>query len=191
MDFIDKRQALPPGAMVPTAAGPNIGPTPREETNAVLRPDAEQLMQNAPAGRCLRPGCSGTLGVRRGQIKTLAAGGVLQLENSERCRRQSFVCCQRCGTVVPVSHPLQQKLDSDWRDRERLDQLERERAEKARQAAAAAPAAKAAATNPVLALPDLAEALAHEQTRLRADHEALGRRVAELERRLAATEHPF
>jgi hypothetical protein len=189
--MFEPKQPLPPGANVSLASGPVITPTPRDETNAVLPANATQLMEQAPPGVCIRPHCGGRLLVRRGLVKISGAGGVLTLEDSPRCQRQSYVCCSKCGCPVPQEHVMQKQLDADWLAREALDRAEAERAAQQRQLAAAAPAAKAAATNSVLSLPDLAESLAHNLDRLRRDHEALTARVAVLERRLAEVDHPF
>jgi hypothetical protein len=184
-----EKTVLPAGASTTTAAGPNFtAPQPHPDQVPTLRPDANELMANAPPGRCIRRGCSGQLGVRRGIIRIPTGAGLYANEDSERCRRQSYVACQLCGTVVPVSHPLQQKLDADWRAVEEKEKAERERQQKA--AAAAGPAKPVQPINPVVGLPEQTNANTDDIARLRRDHQALQQRVAALERK-ASDGTPF
>jgi hypothetical protein len=112
-----------------------------------------------------------------------AGPGVNKLEDSERCRRQSFVSCVLCNTVVPINHPAQQKLDSDWRAVEEKEKAQRERQQKA--AAAAGPAKPATPINPIVTVDVLAQSAFDEVSRLRVDHQRLQQRVADLEKKLS------
>jgi hypothetical protein len=187
MPLAEKPPPLAPGAATLTTIGPAIA-APHPDQVPVLRPDADELMTNAPPNRCIRRGCSGALGVRKGVVMVPAGPGVNKLEDSERCRRQSFISCVLCNTVVPVNHPAQQKLDSDWRAVEEKEKAERERQQRAAQAAGPV---KVAPVNPVVGLPEQTNANTDDIARLRRDHQALQQRVAALESKLAGDRSPF
>jgi hypothetical protein len=185
MDFASTTQAPAlPGAVTIMGAGPTIGGFDLD-TVPTLPPDADALMANAPADRCIRKGCSGKLGVHRGVVSIHAANGVLKLEDSDRCRRQSYVACEDCNMVVPVNHPMQVKLDADWRAVEAKDKSERERVAKA--VVSSAPA-KATPINPVMSMADAIEAAHDLIARMIGENERLVRRVAALEKKMAALE---
>src|SRR5215831_11189001 len=92
------RHAMRPGEPARTA-GFRLSDNPQIPAFSPVQ--ARQQMAHAPVDRCLRPGCAGKLGVTRGVIRVESSPGVYdKLEDSERCRRQSYVACTVCRTPV-------------------------------------------------------------------------------------------
>jgi hypothetical protein len=182
-----EKTVLPPGASVPGMSGPTIGGF-RLESVPTLPPLADEWMKQAPPNRCIVPGCSGKLAVFRGVVALpAAAGSANRLEDSDRCKRQSYVACERCRTPVPVTHPRQVALDQEWQALEAKEKAEAERLAKLR---ALSPPAPVQAINPAVTLDALAQSAFDEAARLRRDHQALQQRVAALERK-ASDGTPF
>jgi hypothetical protein len=171
----------PAGANTPLASGPVIA-TPHPDQVPILRPDAGALAAEAPPDRCIRRGCGGKLGVRGGIVKVDGGNGVAILEDSYRCRRQSYIACQRCGTTVPVNHPMQVKLDADWQAQDAKDKAEAERLAKRPPAPAAQP------INSALSMPDAIQALCDRLERRDAEQQQLVYRLAAMEKRVIALE---
>src|SRR5262249_52612787 len=107
------KEFLPPGAATLAGTGPTIAGF-RLESVPTLPANAEALAAQAPGNRCIMPGCSGRLGVYKGVIKVADAGGLAKLEDSYRCKKQSYVACELCRTPVPATHPRQLELDQQW-----------------------------------------------------------------------------
>jgi hypothetical protein len=129
---------LPAGAATPLVGGPVIA-SPRPECVPTFPPIALEWAKHAPPNKCIRPGCGGSLAVFQGIIYVDAGGvgGARRVEDSDRCRRKSYFGCSRCRLPVPLDHPMQVKLDADWRALEAKEKAEAERLAKA--AAAASP----------------------------------------------------
>ena len=85
----DAPQVAPPGAAAPSGfSGPVIpGTGARAEQVPTLASNAKEMMDRAPPGRCIKPGCSGQLSVFRGVVMVEGGNGTKLLEASERCRR--------------------------------------------------------------------------------------------------------
>jgi hypothetical protein len=187
----DDQPALP-GAPSPSGfSGPVIpGTGQRLEQAATLAGNAEALMAQAPPDRCLRPGCSGKLGVFRGTVLVDGGGGVKTPEVSERGKRQSFIACMNCRFPVPVNHPRQIALDKEWEQREALDRQEADRA--AKQAAAAK--ANPPQSPPINAMMNVVEAVEAAHDRLNRHDAEIARlvhRVAVLEKALKEHGQPI
>jgi hypothetical protein len=178
-----------PGAAVPAGfSGPVIEGY-RSEMVPTLAANAEELMNRAPPNRCIKPGCGGQLSVFTGILMTDAGNGVKRPEDSDRCRRKSFVACATCRFPVPVNHPRQLALDRDWEAREALDRQEAERA-KHQAALAASNPPKAPPVNQMMNVVEAVEAALDLLAKQGAEIQRLTHRVAALEKALREREQP-
>jgi len=181
----EQQQSPPPGAAAPSGFSGPVIEGHRAEMVPTLAANAEELAKRAPPNRCIRPGCSGQLSIFSGILMIDAGNGIKKPEDSDRCRRKSYVACATCHFPVPVNHPMQQRLDADWRAREEQEKAEADRAAKQRVAQASSPPKPAALINSAMSLPDAVERLYDLHSRLAKDFQAALHRLAAVEKKLA------